>query len=178
MKLRLSRFTAAGLLLACLSGCQPPASVPVETIEEEDDHILASVVETAGENAWMQLVKGFHGVEQNAWRWTMSRFAVTLAPPEGAAEKGATLELKFAVPGPVIEKLGAITLTPSLAGTALDPETYAKSGSYTLERDLPAELLAGDAVTVEFALDKFLPPGEVDQRELGVIVSSVGLVAK
>ncbi len=126
----------------------------------------------------MQLVKGFHTVEQDAWRWTMGQFAVTLATPEGSAHRGATLELKFALPDPVIDKVGAVTLTPSIADTAFAPETYSKPGSYTLERQVEAGLLAGDAVTAEFVLDKFLPAGEVDQRELGVIVTSVGLITK
>jgi hypothetical protein len=33
-------------------------------------------------------------------------------------------------------------------------------------------------VTVDFALDKFLAPGAADQRELGVVVSSIGFEAK
>ena len=132
----------------------------------------------ADPEASLQLVKGFHGVEQDAWRWTMGQFAVTLATPEGSADGGATLELKFTAPEPVINRVGTVTLTASIAGTSFEPESYSKAGSYTLERDVAADLLAGDAVTVEFALDKFLPPGEVDQRELGVIVTSVGLIRK
>jgi hypothetical protein len=43
---------------------------------------------------------------------------------------------------------------------------------------VPASALSSDAVSAEFALDKFLPPGTVDQRELGVVVTSIGFEAK
>jgi hypothetical protein len=52
------------------------------------------------------------------------------------------------------------------------------AGDYTYSRDVPPELLTGDAVTVEFTLDKALPPNPSDQRELGVIVQMVGLEPK
>ena len=67
------------------SGCRPPESVPVETIEEEVEE-LSTMVHAADPRASLQLVKGFHGIEQNAWRWTMGQFSVTLRPPHGAAE--------------------------------------------------------------------------------------------
>jgi hypothetical protein len=33
-------------------------------------------------------------------------------------------------------------------------------------------------VKVDFALDKTLPPGPVDKRELGVVAQSVGIAGK
>ena len=39
---------------------------------------------------------------------------------------------------------------------------------------MPPNLLAGESVKVDFALDKALPPGASDQRELGLVVSAVG----
>ena len=45
-------------------------------------------------------------------------------------------------------------------------------------RDVDRKLLVGDAVNVEFTLDKFLPAGAIEQRELGVIATSVGFEAK
>lgn len=163
---------AAGLLL--LTACQPPVSVPVETIEEDDLAALAPTIQVADPNASLQLVKGFHAVEQDAWRWTMQRFAVTLAPPAGSAGQGALLRLQFAIPETITERLGPIMLSATVGATPLEPETYSAPGSYAYERAVPPEALAGDAVTVEFALDKALPPGDLDQRELGVVVSAVG----
>ena len=175
-------ITACWLILIALigftvAGCRPPESVPVETIEEEGEE-LATMIHVADPRASLQLVKGFHDVEENAWRWTAGRFAVTLRPPAWAGERGAMLHLNFSVPGPVIEKLQSVTLSAGIGEIALAPETYTKPGAYVYTREVPAGAMGGDAVTVEFALDKFLPPGEVDQRELGVVVSSVGFEAK
>ncbi|MGH9660366.1 MAG: hypothetical protein ACRD96_17585, partial [Bryobacteraceae bacterium] len=96
----------------------------------------------------------------------------------GSAEKGALLTLKFSLPDPVIEKLKTVSLQATIAGSALPPESYTQSGEFTFTREIAPKLLAGEAVHVEFALDKSLPPTGGDQRELGVIVSSVGLEAK
>ncbi|MEI9975447.1 MAG: hypothetical protein WDO73_27300 [Ignavibacteriota bacterium] len=95
-----------------------------------------------------------------------------------AAQQGATLELHLTAPAPSIQKLGSLTLSASIGGTTLGPETYSKAGEYTYKRDVPANLLAGDTVRVDFQLDKVIPPGDVDKRELGVVASSVALVAK
>jgi hypothetical protein len=88
------------------------------------------------------------------------------------------LELHLTVPPPSIAKLGGITLSASIGGTALAPETYSKAGEYTYRRDVPANLLAGAAVRIDFQLDKAMPPGDGDKRELGVVASSVALVSK
>ena len=71
-----------------------------------------------------QLVKGFHGVEAGAWRWTEKQFTVALRPPFGASQKGAKLTVKLTVPPVTIEKLKSISLSATAGGTALPPETY------------------------------------------------------
>jgi len=103
---------------------------------------------------------------------------VTLSPPPKASERGARLVLRLMVPEPVIQKLTSMKLSASLDGVALAEETYTKAGQYVYSQDVPAQALAKRVVTVDFALDKFLPPGEADQRELGLVVTAVGLEAK
>ena len=170
---------AAAVLAVAAAGCNrnKREKVKVELTDESSTQ-LASVVHVADPRASVQLIKGFHDVEQNAWRWTMGKFSVTLRPPKGAAERGAALQLKFTVPDPVLEKVKSVTLTANVNGTPVEGETYSKPGEYTYARDVPASALNAEAVTVNFALDKFLTPGSVDQRELGVVVASVGLEAK
>ena len=51
------------------------------------------------------------------------------------------------------------------------------AGSYEYSADIPPSMLTPESVKVDFALDKSLPP-DVDRRELGIIVSSVGLASK
>lgn len=168
-------LSVAGILL---TGCRAPESVPVETIEEAPSAPLAPMVHAADPKAAFQLVKGFYEIEQNAWRWTAREFSVTLRPPARADEKGAVLRLKLTVPEPVIAKLKSVQLSARVGEATLEPETYSKPGEYIYARDVPASALGGDAVTVDFSLDKALPPGEVDQRELGIVVTSVGLELK
>ena len=47
-----------------------------------------------------------------------------------------------------------------------------------LRRDVDASLISGDAVRVDFQLDKAFAPGATDLRELGIVATSAGLVAK
>lgn len=168
-------LSVTGILL---TGCRGPESVPVETIEEAPAAPLAPMVHAADPKAAFQLVKGFYEIEQNAWRWTAREFSVTLRPPARADEKGAVLRLKLTVPDPVIAKLKSVQLSARVGEATLEPETYSKPGEYTYVRDVPATALGGDAVSVDFSLDKALPPGEVDQRELGIVFTSVGLELK
>jgi hypothetical protein len=147
-----------------------------DTIEEAPR--LASTVRMGDPTMAHQLAGGFYGIEASAWRWTARRFAVNLRPPARSAGQGAVLELLLTVPPSSIAKLGDITLSASAGGAALAPETYSKAGEYTYRREVDAGLLAGDAVRIEFQLDKAVPPGDVDQRELGIVATSVRLVAK
>jgi len=144
----------------------------------EQEQGMASMVHMADPRTAAQLVRGFHTVEQNAWRWTMARFTVILKPPAGAATRGATLLMKFTVPDTIINRLKNVTLTASVDGLQLAPETYNAAGEYVLTRDVPASAFTSEVATVDFVLDKALPPGDPDQRELGVVVNSIGLQAR
>jgi hypothetical protein len=173
---RRSYVLALALLLAVV-GCKRKETVNVQT--EDEAPRMASVVHTGDPQSDPQLVTGFYAIEQNSWRWTAQRFSVVLRPPAGGVERGATLNMQLAVPDAVISRLKTISISGNIGPTQLSPETYTEQGSYTYTRDIPAKLLAGDGLRVDFKLDKSLPPGTGgDQRELGVIVSSVGLEAK
>jgi hypothetical protein len=139
---------------------------------------MASTVRFSDPTTAGQLTSGFYGLEAKAWRWSAKQFSVTLRPPAHAAQLGAVLVVHLTYPASSFAKLGQIMLTASLGGTALEPATYPAAGDFIFRREVPADLLAGDAVRVDFSLDKAIPPGDVDKRELGLVVSSVGLVAK
>jgi hypothetical protein len=166
-------LTMAFAPLAC-----KPKHADVRTIEEEEGPALATIVHMADPRTAGQLVSGFYDVEQNAWRWTAGHFSVALPPPRNAALKGATLELKFTVPDVSIAKLKTISLSASINGAPLGAETYAQAGQFTYSRDIPASALHGDSVKVDFALDKSMPPSAEDQRELGIVATSVALSAR
>lgn len=124
-----------------------------------------------------QLVSGFYGVENNAWRWTARKFSVALRPPAGA-DRGALLTLTFNLPSVIIGQLKPVTLTASVNGRVLKSDVYTAPGQYDFTAPVPPDLLTADSLKVDFALDKALPPSGADRRELGMIVSSVGLAAQ
>jgi len=157
-----------------LGGCKRRARASDAPKEEAVQLLSAFAVDDP--KAAVHLTHGFYALEGNHWRWTAGRFGVVLAPPAGAY-RGARLDLKFTIPD-VIAKLGAVTLSASVGGTALAPETYPKSGEQTYSRDLPASAFGGGPVAIEFQSDKALAPGTGDARELALIVVSVGLTAK
>jgi len=177
---RRRRDIAAAILALSLAlapaGCKRHRKVTVKTIEEAPG--LESVVATADPKAAPQLVSGFYGVEQNSWRWTAGRFSVLLRPPRGADTNGAVLQLKFAIPDVAMSKWKSASLSAYVNGTALPPETYSRAGQFIFSRDIPANLLAGDVVRVDFAIDKTMPPTAADRRELGVVVSLIGFQPK
>lgn len=146
------------------------------TVEESPE--LAAVVHVADPKTSFQLLKGFYALEGNSWRWTAGRFSVVLRAPAGARDKGATLRLKVNVPEAIAGRLGPQTLSARAGSVALPPETFPQPGDYEYARDVPAAAFETDSIQIEFSLDKALPPGQVDQRELGIIVTTVGLEPK
>ena len=136
-----------------------------------------STVRMGDPNAEGQL-SGFYGIEASAWRWTKQNFSVVLGPPAGAAEKGAWLRVRVTAPDALIAKVGPVTLSASVAGKPLRPETYSAAGTYTYEREVASEFLQGRSAKEDFALDKTMPPAGGDVRELGIVVMSAGLEPK
>ena len=182
--MRRLNFSGAGILcltcvmlLATTPSCKRKQRTQAQVTPEEQVG-LVSTVHAADPRAAVQFVKGFYEPEAGAWRWTTGQFAVTLKPPKDAAQKGANLTLKFVAHEAVMKRLHSITLSAKVGTLDLKPETYTNPGEYTYTREVPASALGGDAVTVNFSLDKVLPAGEIDQRELGVIVSVAGLETK
>jgi hypothetical protein len=148
-----------------------------ETIEESGSGI-ASVVHTADPATATQLIRGFHDIEQNAWRWTKATFSVALRPPAGASQKGAVLALRFSLPEQVIERLASVAVSAAVEGTSLPAQSFTRSGDHVYKQEVPPSALSVPIATVDFSLDKSLPAGTLDQRELGIVVNSVGFEAK
>ena len=164
-------------VLVCLPACHRHKAEAAKTIEEAPQG-LSSVVRMGDPKLAGQLVSGFYGIEANAWRWTGKQFSVEIRPPAGAAQNGALLTLRVTVPEASIQKLQSITLSASINGNTLAPETYTKAGTYVYRRDVQARLLTGDSVVVDFQLDKAMPPGDTDKRELGIVAMRAALEPK
>lgn len=147
--------------------------------EAEDMSRPAMVLQMADPRTSIQLIRGFHQLENSAWRWTEKTFAVSLRPPDGAAERGAVLLLKLTIPQPQIDKLKTIAVTAQVNSATLPAETYSASGDFLFQRDVPPSAFsAGKLATVQFSLDKAVPPTPPDLRELGIVVTSVGFMKK
>jgi len=171
-------IASLALLLAASSvACKQPQRVRATAVDEDDGE-LRSIVHLADPKASVQLTNGFHAVEGNSWRWTKGRFSATLRPPEGGAKNGAYLIVKLSIAESTIKHLGGTRLTANVNGTAIEGESYTKTGDYVYRKDVPASALQPEAVAVEFALEKFLAAGQVEGRELGIIVSVIGLEAR
>jgi hypothetical protein len=111
---------------------------------------------------------GFYPIEDGTYRWTRSRFSITLEP--GAPDGRPWLAVKVYVPEASIRALGQMTLRARLGVQELPPETWRKEGLYWYQRPLPDSALIGGARRIDFALDRWLPPSASDARELGIVV--------
>ena len=177
---RLTRRALAGsILLAAftVSACKRRHR-RAEAQPEQAPGTMLSELQMGDARAAVQLAKGFYDPEGNAWRWTQKHFSVVLAPPPGAAQRGASLAFHFTLPEAEFSKLGPITLSASIAGQDLPPQTYSAAGDYVFKRNVPATLLSAQAVNVDFQTDKSLPPTGTDQRELGLVATSIALQAE
>jgi hypothetical protein len=161
---------AAGLLL--LGACHSKDRVHVET--DEGPPQMAAKIVMADEKSSPQLLEGFYALEDKSWRWTAGHFSVLLSTPPLAAKDGAVLKVQFSIPQPLIDRVKTSTLTAEIGGTKFSPESFTQAGSFSFTRDIPAKLLQDDSVRVDFSLDRFLPSGAVDGRELGLVVTSIG----
>jgi hypothetical protein len=162
------------LFITMVPACQRRKHDPQALVPEQNTP-LVSTVNVNDPAASAQLVRGFYALEAGTWRWTMKNFEVVLKPPTGAAENGARLDFQFTIPDAIITRLGAVTVTAAINGLALRPETYSKPGDYRYVRDVPASALHGDAVAVEFASDKAIPPTPDDAHEFALVAVSMAL---
>src|SRR5262249_10319855 len=130
-----------------------------------------SEIQMADKTVERKRLRGFY--ESNgSWRWTSRVFAVSLDPP--APAKPAYLALDCYLPGEMMSKVRTATLTARVNGAEVGRQTYSAEGRYLFSRLIPARMLPGGAVDVEFELDKSVrDPG--NKRVLGLIAVSVWL---
>jgi hypothetical protein len=175
IKLAPSVLLAVALLLAP-AACKRRQKSQTQTSVNAQAVLPASTIAVGDPQYSPQLLRGFYGIEQS-WRWTQKSFAVRLVTPSGSAQRGAQLQLRFGIPDPIIQNLNSITLSASVDGFQLAPQRFEKSGQFTHTREVTADHLQVPSVTVDFVLDRALPPSAKDKRELGIVVTEVGLTA-
>jgi hypothetical protein len=123
-----------------------------------------------------QLLNGFYSIEAGKWRWTAKNFSVLLKAPAGSGRNGAELSLAIFLPDAQLRRLGPMTLSADTGGKALPARTFTEAGEHAYSAAVPAEALQSGLVLVNFQFDKAAYKlGNGDQRELGVVVTAVGL---
>jgi hypothetical protein len=121
-----------------------------------------------------QLWNGFYDIEGKS-RWTARNFTVLLKGLPGPNPQGADLALKLYIPDSQIQKLGAITLSAEVSGHDLPARTFSQSNQYTYSARVPAEALRSGFAVLNFRLDKSSVGRNGDARDLGIVVTEVGL---
>jgi hypothetical protein len=116
-------------------------------------------------------LRGFYGIE-GKWRWTARDFSVLLKAGDGSP---AGLDIEFFIPDMQLQKLGPITIRGSIAGHELAPRTFSRAGSQRYWAPVAAEALRAPFVTAEFQLDKSSEGRYADARDLGIVVTRIGL---
>ena len=119
------------------------------------------------------LLNGWHRIEPAGWRWTEGRFAVAFH--DCKRDGGPHLRLNFAIPESLADQLCPLKLAAAAGGRELGAATFASAGEHLFQTRVPEKLRECEPLVIEFTLDKSVPPGPVDKRELGVVVTSVEL---
>ena len=170
-------LVAAAVVFSGLACKSQRSRVTVQNEETPPESRLLSTVQMNDSAAAPQLLSGFYGVENNAWRWTSGKFSVSLRPPP-AARSGAAVALSFTIPDIIIQKLGKIEVSAAVAGTELKSEEYDTPGPYVLSADIPpGPQLRADSITVDFTVNKTMRP-DGDKRDLAIVANSVSITAK
>ena len=176
MKVMVSNRRAA-LLLAlaglALSGCGGQAMLEPDQ-KESADRGLVSLFHTADPQYAGQLVDGFYTPEAFG-RWTKPKFSVVLAVPHTPPLEDPALVVKMFIPDNEMAQLKSMSLSASVNGVALGAEAFTTPGAQVYARSLPASAISGDRLQVNFSLDKWMPGTKQDSRDLGIVVTVVGL---
>lgn len=121
----------------------------------------------------VECLRGWHNIEEPGWRWTEQRFSVAVQ----SRGKARRLHLDLELPDSHFQALGPIGLCSSVAGVEVGRSLLSAPGSHTHVCNLAA-CAHLEQVHVEFCLDKALPAGSVEARELGIIATGIRLESR
>jgi len=122
-----------------------------------------------------QLLSGWYPIENGAWRWMAKQAQAELrAPPVPL-----NFEMLLFFPTDYMQRVGGpVTVSVTIDGKRLTQATYAQPGGHRLESGVPRNLLASPAPKVTVQLNRAIPPGDSEQRELGAVVQQLGFIAR
>lgn len=172
MRRLIGTLALAALLLDTACKTRKPRN---EVLVDDNEAAVNSIVPANDSRVAAQLTRGFYELESGTWRWTMPKFAIRFLVPVGAKEKGAVLKCDFVLPEVIFRATGPIVVAAEAGGQSLGAQPLGKVGEHSLRYAIPPQALTTETVTIEFSLDKALPPGVADPRELGLIFVKAGL---
>src|SRR5262249_50534943 len=132
---------------------------------------LASTVAMSDDAAAPQLVQGFSPSDGATARWTQPEFALKLAVPPTAAERGGILRLGFSRSPEQVARHAEVRLTVKV--NAFTAERTFSDQAATFEVGLPSAELSTEAIVARFTVDH-----GGDPSTLGVRAERAELVAK
>lgn len=133
-----------------------------------------SFIHTGDVRARTQLLSGWYAIEEGAWRWMAKEAEAVLLTPH---ESPVSFELRLVFPEGYMKRAGGpVTVSVLLERILFVQETYNQPGAYTLHKPVPAGTLPQPSTRVTIRLDRSMPPGGADKRELGAVVQSLGFV--
>lgn len=157
------RFIAA-LSLLVLVGCgstPPPLPAP-------------SVFESVQGSDWSYVVADIYAAE-GAWSWTAKRPTVRVTVPTG---ENVRYMIRFGIPEGILARTGPLSVQFFINDHILDTVAYSKPGTIDYEKEVPVDWVPqGSEVILGAEIDKVhtVPP---DQRQLGFVLTKIGLIAQ
>ena len=172
-----------GLLVVATTGCSDlirrrtaqPETISNGDVAQSQPVVHSHAFTMRNVDATRQLAAGIYGVENGEWRWTAGEFSIVLATPRGASTRGADLVFEFFIPDGNLHRTGPVTLTAYLNEVEIGATTYTTPGAQRFSAMAPPELIRQSPVVIDFHLDRNVPSGVLETRELGVVALAVSL---
>jgi tRNA (mo5U34)-methyltransferase len=114
----------------------------------------------------LELLEGWHHVEESGWRWTEGQFSARAISRVG--RKHSRIEMRVFAPPLLIEKFGSITLRARIDDVDVQPLVMREAGIHLFVRNIPKP---SEVTLVIFRLDNALGVDAGYARELGLIVA-------
>lgn len=137
-------------------------SMPVSETGDQRDFCFVKSVFGLGN---VELLEGWHEYVPAGWRWTEKKFSFRFEP-----RPSHTMRIYLFLHQSILSALGPVTMHVRLDGVDAGSMLMQRAGEYVYRIPITERKESG-MVTIE--LDKATVPGDADQRELGLIVSSV-----
>jgi tRNA (mo5U34)-methyltransferase len=116
----------------------------------------------------LDLLEGWHHVEDSGWRWTERQFAARATSRVGL--KHSRIAMRVFAPPLSIEKFGSISLRAKIDDVEVQPLVMREAGIHVFVRKIPKP---SEVTSVVFRLDNVLGAEQGYSRELGIIVASI-----